>query len=221
MFNLNNEIAIWRKSILETETCTAGDLNELESHLLEEIDQLKTKDLSEQEAFLVAASRIGKPATVAEEFAKVNQSMVMRNRIFMACTGVLAFLAISSIASFTSKLIQLFASLVMPKIAAYVPAYMQIFFQLAIFAVLVLMVCKLAKKGKLSVSMLPISVVTIIVLLIAGQFVPAVTYRMVGAEVVGRTIMVTGIFRLVWSLAIPIILAVMIKKFRQEKPAVS
>jgi hypothetical protein len=31
--------------------------------------------------------------------------------------------------------------------------------------------------------------------------------------------MVTGIFTMVWSLVIPILLAVMIKKFRPKKPA--
>jgi hypothetical protein len=102
MFNLNDEIAVWRKSILETETCTESDVNELESHLKEEIDQLKTKELSEQEAFLVAASRIGKPVELAGEFAKINQSLIFRNRIFWICIGMLSFIIITALAITTS-----------------------------------------------------------------------------------------------------------------------
>jgi hypothetical protein len=94
MFNLMTEIAAWRKTILETKTCTSNDLNELESHLVEEVEQLKTQSLTEQEAFMIATSRIGKPVEIAGEFAKLNKRTVSCSRILWACFAVVAYFAI-------------------------------------------------------------------------------------------------------------------------------
>ena len=104
MFILNEALITWRNSILAKETCTANDLNELESHLLDEVDQLRQNNLTEEEAFFVAVNRIGKPANIAEEFAKVNGASIVRKKIVMACSGILGFLAISNIASLISHL---------------------------------------------------------------------------------------------------------------------
>ena len=92
MFNLTTEIAVWRKSILETETCTESDVNELESHLNEDMEQLKTKDLSEQEAFIVAVTRIGKPAEITGEFAKINKRKISCNHILRICLAAVALI---------------------------------------------------------------------------------------------------------------------------------
>ena len=263
MFNLTTEIAAWRKTILETETCTENDVNELQSHLTEEIDQLKAQSLSEQEAFLVAACRIGKPAELACEFTKVNRAFVFKNHIFWACTGILSFLAISKIAAFTSHVIRVLLSIVMPKIAAsapnlikffenkdislpsfitsrlhllaknpdpasiYVPAYLQIACQLIVFAILVAVLYKLVKNGFSGrwfsfrkKSLLTNAVVILVALQFFDPLLRAWSVRFIGVENFGKSAMVTAIFGLVWSAVMPIMLAVMIKKFRPGKPIV-
>ena len=94
MFNLSNEIAVWRKSILKTKTCTKNDADELESHLREELDLLKTQNLTEREAFIVAVTRIGKPAEITGEFAKINKKTVSYRRILWACFAVVTYIII-------------------------------------------------------------------------------------------------------------------------------
>ncbi len=264
MFNLITEIAAWRKTILETETCTENDVNELQSHLNEEIDQLKIQNLTEQEAFLVAACRIGKPAEIAAEFTKVNPGVVCKNHIFWACTGILSFMAISRIAAFTARLIQVLLSIAMPKIAAagpgmiqffenkgislpefissrlnllasnpdpasiYVPAYLQIACHLIVFAILAAMLYKFVKNGQTGrwlrikkESLLTVAVITLIALQVCDPLVRAWSVKFMSVQIIGRTYMITAIFTIVWSAAIPIMLAIMIKKFRPQKPVLS
>ena len=254
MFDLTKEIAAWRKTILETETCTESDVNELQSHLNEEIDQLKEQNLTEQEAFLVAACRIGKPAEIASEFTKVNPGVICKNHIFWACTGILSFLAIGNIASFTSKCAGLLSVFVTPKIGdlaselslmsekyenpwvvaicsklagafthiynagIYTSASIQIVFQLAIFILLAILLCRLAKNGGIARSLLTTAVATIIVLQILGNFIPVLTLKVVSMEQFGKMRIAQSVFAIIWSLIIPIMLAIMIKKCRPQKP---
>ena len=64
--------------------------------LIEEIEQLKSQSLSEEEAFIVAARRIGKPVEIAGEFAKINKKTSSYNRILWACFAVMAYFFILS-----------------------------------------------------------------------------------------------------------------------------
>lgn len=101
MFDLKKEITKWRMRLSEKQTCDKSDLDELESHLEDEIDQLKLKGLSEQEAFFVAAHRLGDTDELACEFAKVNRSLVLRKKLFYAGCGIFAYIA----ATYTAKVI--------------------------------------------------------------------------------------------------------------------
>ncbi len=257
MYNLTTEIAAWRKTILETESCTESDINELESHLNEEIDQLKTQSLTEEEAFLVAACRIGKPAEIAAEYTKVNRTMMFKKHILWACTGILALSVITHIASFTAKCAGLLSAFLIPYMAdlaakltqisqthqnqfitsccsiladvfscihvggSYTIASIQIIFQMAIFIILAIVLCKLVKKGRLTKSLLAIAVTLIIVLQIGGNFIPMLTFRFVSIEQYGKMQIPLMVFGMIWSLMIPLMLAVMIKKFRPQKSVTS
>jgi hypothetical protein len=69
MFDLNESIRQWKRSFRGK--CSAEDLVELESHLFEYFEDLKSSGLSEENAFVNAAARIGCPDDVGREFAKV------------------------------------------------------------------------------------------------------------------------------------------------------
>jgi hypothetical protein len=58
-FNLTTAIREWRNNLKCSASFENQDLDELESHLLDEIDQLRALSLSEREAFMIAADRIG------------------------------------------------------------------------------------------------------------------------------------------------------------------
>ncbi len=87
MFNLNDEIKNWKVQIGRQGTTTFTDLEELESHLLEEITSLRAVGLSEKESFLVASHRLGKTNDISEEFGKVNHSLLIAQKSFWLCAG--------------------------------------------------------------------------------------------------------------------------------------
>lgn len=70
--SINERIKDWRDVCLRSGSLTEGNIDELEDHLREEIDQLSGKGLSEEEAFLIALKRMGKLDSLSEEFRKIN-----------------------------------------------------------------------------------------------------------------------------------------------------
>lgn len=108
MFDLNQEITTWRENLAKSGTLPKLDVDELESHLREEIESLKESKLSAEEAFLVATHRLGSPPGIAREFAKINWDSVLRHRLSWMIIGILAYLfAAHSITSGEKALIWL------------------------------------------------------------------------------------------------------------------
>lgn len=81
MFNLDQAIAQWRRQMLAAGIKTPVPLEELESHLRDEIEQQMRSGLSAQHAFEAAARRIGEAPALRLEFAKArtrSQALMMR-----------------------------------------------------------------------------------------------------------------------------------------------
>jgi hypothetical protein len=74
MFDLENSIADWRKHMLTAGIKTPVPLEELESHLREEIEQQMKSGLNEQKAFEIATGKIGQASPLKKEFKKVNEA---------------------------------------------------------------------------------------------------------------------------------------------------
>src|SRR5688572_27971347 len=70
MFDLNHKIDCWKSAFAKKKTCSTDELQELESHLREEIAALVAAGRSEQEAFSASVSRLGDPDKICSEFAK-------------------------------------------------------------------------------------------------------------------------------------------------------
>jgi hypothetical protein len=68
-------IAQWRRTLAETAGLGDEVLDELESHLRDEIQQLMSGGVAMEEAFTQAASRLGQPQSLATEFAKVAETV--------------------------------------------------------------------------------------------------------------------------------------------------
>src|SRR6516164_8947746 len=71
MSELDRLIATWRRGLAETAGCSKEVLDELESHLRDEVQQLVRAGHTEEQAMTLAASRLGSPHTLGAEFAKV------------------------------------------------------------------------------------------------------------------------------------------------------
>ncbi len=91
-FNLENSVGIWRKELSENSSMTPDNVNELESHLLEEITELQKLGLSPYECFLIATKRIGDIQELTTEFGKINKKEYFRNKIAPYLKGILVFL---------------------------------------------------------------------------------------------------------------------------------
>ena len=71
MFDLEPSITEWRRQMLAAGLKTGRRLDELESHLREEISALKSAGASEAVAFEQAVARLGSPHSVCTEFNKI------------------------------------------------------------------------------------------------------------------------------------------------------
>ncbi|MDG1891024.1 MAG: permease prefix domain 1-containing protein [Verrucomicrobiota bacterium] len=69
MFDLNEAIENWKRSFRGK--CSAEDLEELVTHLLDLFENLKASGLTEKEAFEQALVRMGAPEEVKREFSKI------------------------------------------------------------------------------------------------------------------------------------------------------
>lgn len=102
MFELNQAIKHWVASFADQQTMTDSDLQELETHLREEIDHLILAGLSEEEALLIAAGRLGDAGDLSAEFAKVNTGEIWKRRAFWALAGILVSILASSVSGIVS-----------------------------------------------------------------------------------------------------------------------
>ena len=92
MFELTRTINRWRQSF--GAELRPEDLDELEEHLRSEVTVLTARELSEEEAFLVARRRLGGKAELADEFSKVHVKSRWMARVRWM---VLGFLGINAV----------------------------------------------------------------------------------------------------------------------------
>ena len=92
-FDLNKNIEIWKSELSKSSKMTIDNINELESHLLDEIHELQLIGLSIQESLIIAKERIGNVNDLTTEFGKVNDGFYFINRIIPYLKGILFFMA--------------------------------------------------------------------------------------------------------------------------------
>jgi hypothetical protein len=85
MFNLEPSIADWRRQMLAAGIKTPVPLEELESHLREEIERQMRSGLDEKKAFEAATRQIGQARALRSEFEKNDVSIGAR---FVELTGI-------------------------------------------------------------------------------------------------------------------------------------
>lgn len=87
MFDLNQNIENWRRELRGNPSMSQEDVDELVSHLQDEIENLTGRGLSEEEAFWVARRRLGDASALSVEFSKVNRAAIWRQRLLWLLTG--------------------------------------------------------------------------------------------------------------------------------------
>lgn len=91
MPDLEKQIAEWRKEMLAAGVKTPGPLDELESHLRDEIAQQMELGLSERQAFEAATRRLGPAGALGEEFNKIE--VIERNQMKRIAAILVALVA--------------------------------------------------------------------------------------------------------------------------------
>ena len=103
MFDLDEHVQQWKRSFTSTAAMRSADLEELEHHLRDSIASLTSLGLNPEEAFIVATHRVGAPAVVAREFAKVDGMARWYQQASWMTAGALGYaifgLAIGALAS--------------------------------------------------------------------------------------------------------------------------
>jgi hypothetical protein len=90
MFNLEDAIAEWRRGMLAGGVKSPVPLDELESHLREDINQKMRSGLNEAQALAAAVQEIGRPDMLRNEFTKNKRKLMKRTIIVL--TGIFGVL---------------------------------------------------------------------------------------------------------------------------------
>jgi ABC-type antimicrobial peptide transport system permease subunit len=73
MFDLEKSLQAWKRDLHKQETLEDGTVADLESHLRDIIDALKSEGISDEEAFRQAVARVGEAESLASECGKVRE----------------------------------------------------------------------------------------------------------------------------------------------------
>lgn len=87
-FDLNQQLHAWRENLGQSPAFQRENLDELEAHLRDSIGRLQGAGLSVEEAFMVAAKRVGTGGSLAAEYEKVNRQTVWLDRMFWMLVGL-------------------------------------------------------------------------------------------------------------------------------------
>jgi hypothetical protein len=96
MFDLERQIARWKSGFAKRRGCSSDELEELESHLREEIASLVAAGHSQEAAFFESVARLGEPDKICSEFSKNerrqiwDQVAIRGNSVVVAMVGLAA-----------------------------------------------------------------------------------------------------------------------------------
>ena len=88
MADVESQIAEWRTYLSEAAVVERGDIDELEAHLRDQIDELDSAGLTDDEAFLVAVKRMGSIDSLTREFAREHSGRLWKQLVLQS--GLLA-----------------------------------------------------------------------------------------------------------------------------------
>lgn len=116
-FNIQEQIDHWVSKIKSEPSITESDSEELKSHLLDSIDELKAAGLNEEEAFWVSLKRMGSSFEWEADYGEVNKPLIQIRRSLFILAGILVYFLSYYFIEFSSKL--LFIVLLLSKTDGY------------------------------------------------------------------------------------------------------
>lgn len=228
MFDLNEEIGKWRCGLAASQSLEMFDIDELEGHLREEIERLTALKLSEQEAFYVARHRLGDTGSLADEFAKVNGSVLWSKRLFWATVGLFGYIVAIYMAKCVSAgfvVLAWFAGLNGYALGVFDAVAQAVFFLAVIFLLYEIarrkdrqgeLFCRAVERtwGKPA---LFAGVLGIIAVKLAAQFLIPATVARLSIEQWAEMAMFRACTELLWTIGLPLILLIALVYLRPSK----
>ena len=83
---LEHQITGWRTFVARGPALAAGDVEELEEHLREQVSDLQAGGLTEDEAFLIAVKRMGDLDALSQEFAREHSGRLWKQLVLSSDT---------------------------------------------------------------------------------------------------------------------------------------
>ena len=111
MFDLERQIQDWKAEFASRPALRRADVEELEQHVRDALPSLISAGLTPAEAFLIATRRVGPPATIAREFAKVNGAHLWSQRVFWIVLGALGYVVCRLVIGAAASVAQALAGL--------------------------------------------------------------------------------------------------------------
>src|SRR5689334_5834145 len=95
MFNLDHAITEWRRQMIAGGIKTPVPLDELESHLREDIERQTKSGLREAEAFRISVEKMGQARVIESEFKKVEaikeeRDWKLKQKLILICVSVIS-----------------------------------------------------------------------------------------------------------------------------------
>lgn len=219
MFNLNEQIKKWRDNLNVSQSFESTDIDELDSHIREEIERLILSGLSEQEAFLVASNRLGQVDFLSEEFAKVNAGIIWRKRFFWSGIVVLIWIVMNLIVNSLSQIFVSIAALIGAR--GYTLNIIDNFSKVILFVLAVIVLFSIAKQKNLynllrkimnnfwsQVILLFAVLIIVIVTYALGVFSSLINAKLLSAQEFGQISMINSFVSLIWRIFMPLALIV-------------
>ncbi|MGV3533342.1 MAG: hypothetical protein ACO1QR_13320 [Chthoniobacteraceae bacterium] len=116
-FELEASIAAWRAKFRSHDGIGEAQVQELESHLRDGIDDLHRGGLSLEESFLVARHRLG-GESVADEIRRADPARLWAGRARWMFLGVLSYYALNSLTGAVGGIIQIATAFLAPGVDA-------------------------------------------------------------------------------------------------------
>ena len=113
-FDIEESIARWRATFDANQGISSEALNELEIHLRDSMEQFEEARLTPEEAFLVAARRIGPSDALESEYARVSPQTAWVRPMFWMILGVVGFSTVTGVIGAVGRLASLGAASWMP-----------------------------------------------------------------------------------------------------------
>lgn len=97
MFDLEQAISDWRRQMLAAEIKTPVPLEELESHLREDVEHRIREGLKAEQAFEIAVGKFGQAFTLKQEFGKIStvDKVRLRKRAGFAFALIFGFYSVA------------------------------------------------------------------------------------------------------------------------------